>query len=346
MFRLEQAFQWLDRSARRKGLSAYSHRIERGGITRRGVLVGSAAISAGLVLPSRPVRPINVLASDDYVEIRLGDHVWRIDRSTFGAGARFNYKQHAERHLIEVQGSFTRQIGLPGDLSAVLETADGQWWLSLRLKHPAARFRIPFEPWLDGRYSADVQIFTSAGQLGSSHANVTLLPRPALLGLTPDWRFHLQGEDPIASLQLDGLSLESREAWLTLGKRREGSVVDLLRIGQAHGLATIDLVNAKIISPLATPGRVASQTLKLQFDAIVRGQAAIVSQGDGSGLAIVCATGEADARTFSAPDEVPETAVLSGLRFAPVSLIAPLTPAPEQRLLSSHELPRPRIALK
>ncbi len=338
MFRLERAFQWLERSARQEGPVAHSHPIDGLGITRRGVLVGSAAISASLVL-SRPPRPIKVVASHDGIEVELGEHVWRIDRSTFGTSASFNYRQQARRHIIEVQRSFTRQIGLPGDFSAILQTVDGQWWLSLDLKQLGARLQIPFEPWLDGRYIAGAKIHLSAVRNGSLSANVALLPRPAMLGLTPDWRVRLQGEEPIVSLRLDGLSLESSEALLTLGERREGGIVDLLRIDQPLGLATIDLINPKITSAAATPGRAGSQTLQLEFDAIASGHAAVVGQSDGSSLAIVCATGQADARTFSGPNDVPDTPVLSGLRLAPASLIASATLAAEQRLLVARVAP-------
>lgn len=338
MFRFDQVFQWLDRNSRRERPVAYTN-PDGLGITRRDLLVGSTAIPAGLVLSSCPPRPLEVVASVDRIQIRLGERVWIIDRSTFGACASLNYKQHAGRHFIEVQRSFTQPIGLPGDFSAVLQITDAQWWLSLKLKCLGARFQIPFEPWLYGRYIAGAKVHMSANRIGSSSANVAFLPRPAILGLTPAWQLHLQGEEPIVLLQLDGLSLESCEARLTLGEPREGSVVGLLRIGQPNGHATIDLINPKIATPVASPGLVGSQTLRLQFDALARGQATIVGQSDGSELAIVSATGQADARAFLAPNDIPDTPLLSGLRLAPVSLIAPATLAAEHRLLAARVSP-------
>ena len=339
MFRFARALEWLDDNSRGDAVTPPAERFRARFITRRTLLAGSASVSAGLLIPSNVAAPIDISFGSDHITVRLSEYIWYIDRSSFGASAKFDYRREGSRHLITVHRSFTGSVGLSVDFSAILQVIDGQWWVSLEFAQLGARFRVPFEPWLAGRYRASSQGYINAVRIGAASANMVLLPQAAAISLTPDWRFEWEGDSAVTSIQLDGLLLRSTRSRLTLGERRAASLADLLNIDAPQGHAALDLIAPDISDSAAVPGLVGSHTFQLRFDAISTARVAIIGERHGSAAVVVCVTGEASANVLSSPHAGPDTPVLSQLRLAPVSLIAPSSDLRDQRLLLARVTP-------
>lgn len=340
MFRFERALEWLDSNARRNAVLTRPRVFQSPLITRRHLLAGSALISAALLIPSGATSPLKVLLSDDGIVVWLNDYVWKIDRSSFGPTAIFSHRQERDRHFITVRQTFMSGVDLPMDFSADLQLTRGQWWLSLDFRYLGTKFRVPLEPWLALKYPASSQTYIKAIRIGSTSANIALVPQPAAISLTPDWCFEWQGESVVAAIHFDGLIMKAARFRLSLGGPETASVADLLKIGPRQGHATLDLIGPDIAEATAIPGLVGSHPLQLRFDAVALAQVAIVGQGDGSATSVVSVTGEASANVLTRPAGMP---ILSNLRLAPASLIAPSSDLRNERLLLARITPAAHV---
>lgn len=169
--------------------------------------------------------------------------------------------------------------------------------------------------------------------------------------MTPNWQIRLRGEDAFICFHQDGLVLESREAQLTLGARHNRGTFELVKGLDPRGLAVLDLVAPKISIAGTRPGRIGSQALALDFDAIKKAQLVSALQVDGSQRTILSVVGEATASVLPEVSGPLSATTLSGLRLAPVGLVTSGTVVSEQRLLvarvtpAAHAIDTPDVVL-
>lgn len=350
MFHFSRAFHWLDDRSHRISTREYSRGISDFLVTRRRFLIGSAAASAGAVIPSGSPGDLKVFASRDRIVVELNQLSWKIDRSTFGAAARIRYWKSATTHSISVKRSFPARAGLSTDFFASLQVVRGQWWLSVRMM--GAEFEMPLDAWLEGKYLARASVPQLTGsRIGTLGSSLEWMSSAATIEITPDWQVHWQSDKPILTLRIDGLALTSREARLTLGPDKAGGTVDVLAGAKPLNCATLDIISPEISEAVARPGRVGPHELSLKFDAIRRAQLVITAQRDGAPQAIISTVGEAEASVVPSSFDGSATAVLSGLRLAPVGLVAPIFQDSGQRLLvaritaAAHTIDTPDVVL-
>jgi hypothetical protein len=219
------------------------------------------------------------------------------------------------------------------------------WWIF------EATFDIPFLAWLEGKHAARTvnNWYFAARRVGSQAAYLECLPRGAEVEISPRWQVRLRAEAPLASLYMDGLSLQSSDVQLTLGAHRRSSALDLVNSPAATAAATFDLLDPRIVAGTACAGQVGSEILALTFDALRSAQATIALQQDGIQQTILSLVGEAGVDVSTRAGDVPS--VLSGLRLAPAGLVASVLRKSEQRLLvatvarAANEIDTPNVVL-
>lgn len=309
----------------------------------------STATTVSALIPAGAAGNLKISTSRDQILVELKDRTWVIDRGTFGSAAKLHYWEDHGAHYISVGRSPLPGLSWRADFSAHLRVVAGEWRLVLQMF--GTKFDVPFLAWLEGRHAATADnIWYFAGRrFGSDAGYFECLTRSATVDIFPQWHVRLRAEAPIASLSVDGLLLQSREVQLKLGVQNSSSALDLVSGTAAATGATLDLLNPSIVASTAHPGQVGSDALTLSFDAITLAQATFATQPDGSRRSIMSVVGEAAVDvTVRAADGL---SVLSGLRLAPVGLLASLSQVSDQRLLvgtvarAAHKVDTPSVVL-
>lgn len=347
MFHVSRAFAWLDAS--RDFSFPRSESARELSLTRRQLLTGVAATTVGVLVPAGPAGNLRISSSKDQIFVELEEQAWVIDRLTFGPAARLRYWEEAGAHFFSVDRSPLPGLSRRADFDASLRVVGGQWRLALRIFE--ATFDVPFLAWLEGKRAATAanSWYFAGRRVGSKEAYLECLPRSAAIEISPRWQVRLRAEAPIASLCMDGLMLESRDIQLTLGVHRSSPALDLVSGPAAAGAGTFDLLAPSIVTGTASPGQVGSEVLTLAFDALRSAQAVIALQQDGSQQTILSLVGEAAVDVSTRAGDA--TSVLSGLRLAPIGLVASVFRKSEQRLLvatvarAAHEIDTPNVVL-
>ncbi|MGM5000119.1 hypothetical protein AB8A05_15405 [Tardiphaga sp. 538_B7_N1_4] len=348
MFHISRAFAWLDAS-RDFSAANFFESVRELNVTRRQLLVGAAATTVSVMVPAGAAGNLKISSSRDQIIVELEERAWVIDRATFGPAARLRYWEEAGAHFISVDRSPLPGLSRRADFDAILSIVAGQWRLALQIFD--AKFDVPFLAWLDGKHAARVTNngYFAARRAGSRAAYLECMPRSAEVEITPRWQVRLRADAPIASLCIDGLSLQSSDIQLTLGTDRRSSALDLVSSPAPAAAAKFDFLAPSIVTSTASPGQVGSETFELTFDAVRSAQATITLQQDGSQQAILSLVGEAAVDVSMRTGDT--LSVLSGLRLAPAGLVASVLRKSEQRLLvatvaqAAHEIDTPNVVL-
>lgn len=332
IFRFSEAAAWLDRF-RRSDAADNRLRLPVASLTRRQVLIGSAAGSAGLLLRRSSPTDVQVSQTAEGVVVRLGDLSWSVLRSAFGQDADIRYRARSGEHWIRVQRSGSAQIGVPTDFTARLRMTASGWGLTLRLECLEASFEVPFEEWLQGSHPA---VARTTGATGPRPRNGFVRPDfrqcDATLTLHPDWRLQWKGEEPVVSVVMNGFAVSAREAQLSLGRRHAQDVLDILDDALGDGGATFELLNPKIEHASAQPGTVGSEQFALDFDSIKKAQIGIIETTRHKVVRVFGVVGEAEVSLSGGAS----TPTLVGLRFAPVALVHSQSDGASQCLLTAR----------
>jgi hypothetical protein len=259
LFQLRQSHELLLRTINAGRNQTGAPADSNAGITRRTLLWGAGATAAAV---SYEFNDLEVLATDDQIDVHLRGLTWTVARSNFGRNAQLAYVNRDGAHRILISHAVWPGSDRQIDVDATIQNFLGEWRLNFTAKG-LGHFTIPFLHWLEGRRCTTDLTEASFSILLGEHGELSLRG-PARWSVTPDWVWTVEG-DLLAADGSQTLSLQCTEFTV------QTKTADFLRnkvslLAKAQGPVTVITLRTPRLSPIRISDGGADTALALRID--------------------------------------------------------------------------------